>query len=501
MYLVCAALALWLLPFDSDGAFAVQDAIWGALDLERLGPGSISPHHPLVHLLLLLVTAIGDHFRVEHAAHFGCRLIAGAGGVILLRELFIIGGSARAWLSFALAGIVFVSRGFLVEMATGESVVPAAALGLMALRLASSPDSKNMAIVLAVTAALAMRQDNIFIVPGVVLGVLDRPGVFRERVRGAAKVLCLAFVTTLALYGFAWFAATRGNQSFGPWLLGIGRLGSWTGSESFGWGRLAVYLASIPTALFGTIGSAAFDSAASGLAWVAVMCVIAACSRGAEPRRSLVGAVAVTLVGRAVFHTWFEAENFEWLVMPVALTVAAVAAIAHGRPRTSPLAQRFGIALSVALVVIIAALHGRWTIELRQRRLITAVADVVAGDGGPFRVIAHGGRAHLALELLAVPHVAAADDLGVLVEQLGSEMRASRVPLLVVTDRFALDGMPATVRRYPSAMMVDGMVSSESMKFVRRDGLIYALKYTPTEEGVSSAPETRWLSDRSGHFR
>src|SRR5262245_66210923 len=103
------AAALWLFPLDCDGAFANYDGAHYGVLAERLDRGSISPHHPLFHLLALGLVPPLRALGVAHPGQIAVRLLSGAGAVWLLLQIAALAGRRRplggdAFASGVLAG-------------------------------------------------------------------------------------------------------------------------------------------------------------------------------------------------------------------------------------------------------------------------------------------------------------------------------------------------------------------------------------------------------------
>ena len=179
---VTMTIAVALFPYDCDAAFAVHDGIWYAEAAERYAPGSIIPHHPLFHVLVLGVLAPLEAAGVPHPGHVAIRIVAGLGGAWLLLQIAALAGWKRFAVGAAFAVVLLCTRGFIIEMATGENVLPAAAAGLFALVLAARPGGSLFAAGAALTIAGLMRQDNAFVAPGVAWAIAaSRPAGTRVR--------------------------------------------------------------------------------------------------------------------------------------------------------------------------------------------------------------------------------------------------------------------------------------------------------------------------------
>jgi hypothetical protein len=450
-----AAIALF--PHDSDAAFAVHDGIWYAEHAETYAPGSIMPHHPLFHLVVLGVLEPLRAAGVAHPGHVATRIVAGLGGAWLLLQIAALAGWRRFAVGAAFALVVLGTRGFLVEMGTGENVLPAAAAGLFALVLATRPGGTLFAIGAALVIAGLMRQDNVFVAPGVAWAVAAaRPA--GARLPAVLKLAAGASIATAAGYVAFWLWSRRADEGLFEWTFRLALDGSWTGPKGFEIGQLPVYVFSIALVMTGRI-AAPFDLEwVIGVLYVLAFLVAGFLLRGTTPHRRLVMPVVLTLVGRAAFHSWYEANNFEWLVMPIALVAAVSAGLCHGEPATGTAARRTGIALLLGLTAWLLIAHGKWTWALRERRLMTAVVEVAGPEWRRWRFIANGARPSEALHLLgARPFAEGAPlagtyrdlaikggDDAVFLANLAAELQARPVPTIVITDRFVMDGMPYT---------------------------------------------------------
>jgi hypothetical protein len=239
-----------------------------------------------------------------------------------------------------------------------------------------------------------------------------------------------------------------------------------------------VYIRTFPAALFGVVGDTALDSLECGIAIIVALLIIGAALRGQAPRWALVVALATTVVSRTLFHAWYEADNPEWLIMQLALGVAGIAALAEGAPATTRAARYAGLGLCITLTVTAVYLHGPSTNALRDRKMMASVQAALDDGRDHWRVIAHGGHIGGALTMLAVPHTAVPQDVGDAFVRLAAELDPG-LPTLVITDRFALDGMPATVSRFPIRMAIDDLTDAEGVHFMRHHGLVFAVQFNP----------------------
>lgn len=291
----------------------------------------------------------------------------------------------------AFAGVVGLSRGFIVDTAVGENVVPAAAAGLFALTCAIAPAPRLVLPTAALVVALLFRQDNLLLVPGIAAAIASGapPG---RRVRNAALVVVLAGVATVALYGLVWFMVAR-HHDFAGWLLGIGRAGAFAETTGPAVSRLGIYVAGIATVLTGHLGPPEPLALVPAGVSVLVLAVATIALRGTSPRPRIWLVIVPTLVCRALFHAWFEANNFEWLILPVALLVAVGASIAHGDPRTPIQFRRVGVLMLVSLAAWSLFAHARSTWALRDRSFARVIDDALDVERGGVEFMTVGVRA------------------------------------------------------------------------------------------------------------
>lgn len=450
------ALALFLYPFDADAVFAVHDGIWYAVGAERYPAESINPHHPLFHGFVIGLTYVLRDLGVANPGHVAIRIVAGLGGAWLLLQICALAGRRRVLVGSAFALLLLCTRGYLIEMGTGENVLPAAAAALFALRLAARPNPSLLATGAALTFAGLMRQDNAFIAPGVAWALMRGlpPG---RKLRGVVTLAAGVGVATLAAYLVFWWWNVEAQEPFFLWLNRFGREGSWTGPKEFSLGRLPVYVFSVAIAMTGRLSPPGTEQPWVGLAYVAGILGPALLLRGSERKQGLGVPILLTLIGRAFFHSWFEADNFEWLVLPVSFVIAYASSLTRGDPAT-PLPARIagGVALA-GLVVWLLAAHGAPTWRLRDRQLMSSVEEAVRVDHARWRFLAYGGRVKGALVMMGLPELhdgapraegtfldIAPRGIGVegFFKLLEEEQERYPIPTIVIADRFVIDGMP-----------------------------------------------------------
>jgi hypothetical protein len=487
--LVSFVLAVWLYPFDCDAAFAVHDAIWYGLSAERDPRGSINPHHPLFHGSVWGLTVPLRKLGVEGVGHVASRLVAWVGAACLLLQLCAAAGRRRILVGAAFAFVLFSTRGFLVEMASGENVLPAAAASLLSITLASRANPRLWPTAGALALALLLRQDNLFSIPGVAaIFALGRPAGMR--LRATFGMLCVAGLITIAGYAAAWWINCGGREGPIHWMLRFGREGSWTGPKHFTFERMPVYVSTFATAVTGRLWPLPDDRAIRGLAYLFAFLVPGLLLRGTTPNVRIGIPIAMTLAARAPFHWWYEADNFEWLVLPVAFVLAFAANLARGEPATSLWIRRVGIVFLIGLGFGILWAHGLDTWKLRERKLMLSVEQAVDVDRARWRFLVDGGRTGAALSIMRIPYLDLSRGENGTVDilaRLQEELERRPVPTTVIADRFVMDGMPHTARSdWPWPVDQLGL---PGWQILRRDGRAFAGRWTPPQ--AESSPTTR----------
>jgi hypothetical protein len=502
IFLVVAsmAIALFLYPFDSDAAFAVHDSIWYAVGAERYPAGSINPHHPLFHGFLIALVPPLRSLGIEQPGHVAARIVSGLGAAWLLLQICALAGRRRILVGSAFALLLLVTRGYIIEVATGENVLPAAAAALFALRVAARPNPSLVMTGVALTFAGLMRQDNVFIVPGIAWALVRGlpPG---RKLRGLVWLGVGVGIATAAAYVVFWWFNVRGQESVFHWLNRFGRGGSWTGPKEFSFSQLPVYCFSVAIAMTGRLSPPGTEREWVGLLYVAGILAPGLLFRGSEWRQGLGIPILLTLIGRALFHSWFEADNFEWLVLPVAFLIAYASSLTRGAPATPPAARVVGGALLLGLIAWVLYAHGAHSWQLRDRQLMRSVEEAVRVDRSRWRFLAYGGRVKEALVMLNVPELKDGAPTaegtfldiaprGTGVDEFFTMLEAERgrypIPTIVIADRFVIDGMPFRAR-------LDGTWGIDSNELagwdiVRRRGRAYLGRWVPPAS--DSRPET-----------
>jgi hypothetical protein len=475
--LVSLAIALGLFPFDSDGAISVNDGIWWAEGAERYPRQSIDPAHPLFHVVVAGITGALAQLGLPHPGHVATRLVAGAGAAWLLVQILALAGRGRVAAGFLFACAVLSSRGFIVETAAGENVLPAAAAALCALTLAARPGPSLVATGAATAVALWLRQDNLAIVPGIAIALASGlpPG---GRLRGACRFLLATGLVTLLGYFVFWMVATRGVHRFDHWLPSHG-FAPFMGGPGLSVESLAGYASSIVRAATGQTWPIPETRPWLGLAIVGVLLVAAFLLRGREARTALGGPMLAALACWSLIHAWFEPHNFEWLMLPLAFLAAFGAALARGAP-VGPLAIRVaGGGLLAGLIAVQLAVHGPTTWKLRERQFMSAIEDAAGSERAGVLYVAHGVRAGTGLMLTGVSYTTIPENRTI--PSVLAEFEGRAQPIVIVTaDRLVLSGMPeAEARRRSLSEPFDLLPDKSGLRFVRRQGLVCAIRIDP----------------------
>jgi hypothetical protein len=304
--------------------------------------------------------------------------------------------------------------------------------------------------------------------------------------RAVAILLLSAAAATITGYLAAWMAATGGDAPFGAWLPGIGRQGPFSGPDHLDPSRFRLYAIGASLALAGRVGPVESLTPLTSLAYLAAFLVAGGMLKGDRSRWSLAAPFAVTLLVRALFHTWFEADNFEWLILPVVLVAAFSAGLAHGAPATPLWWRRAGAAVLLVFAAWLLAAHAAPTWTLRERALIQAIEHAASVDRDRWRFIAASTRADLALTLAGVPHATVPEGERA-IARVEAELVAQPRPTVVVWDRGILDGMPHSIRNLRDALTdLDTVRLPASFEKLERDGLAYGVRWTPPPGGVES---------------
>jgi hypothetical protein len=208
--------------------------------------------------------------------------------------------------------------------------------------------------------------------------------------------------------------------------------------------------------------------------------------RGSSPRFRLGAPIALTLIGRALFHTWWEAENFEGVILPIVLVVAFSAGLARGEPATRLMWRRFGVGILLSLVAWLIVAHWPDTWKLRERTFMRGVEEAANVDRTKWRFLAVSGHAHEALELLNVPHGTLNEGPKVL-DDINEELKAFPQQTTIIFDRRILDGMPFTIRNIVPTP-IDTIEVLPCWHRLYQGDVVYGVRWIPPDS--SSRPES-----------
>jgi hypothetical protein len=296
-------------------------------------------------------------------------------------------------------------------------------------------------------------------------------------------------IITLGLYVAAWLASTRGESDFLAWLPGLGREGAFSGAGRLDGKRFGDYVFMIAVVMTGRIAPPQDANPLFGVAYVAVLLVAAVMLLGRSPRTALAAPFVVTLAGRALFHAWFEADNFEWLILPVALIAAFGAGLARGEPKTGLSWRRAGVVLLLATSIWIVVAHGPYTWRLRDRSFMRSMEAATAVDKTRWRFLAASVRADQALQMLDIPHRNVKEGPNAL-EDVNKELAAFPNPTTIVWDRGLIDGMPYSLRHAREFYWeIDTMPVPSFWERLYQDGMVHAVRWTPPDP--TSQPASR----------
>jgi hypothetical protein len=216
-----------------------------------------------------------------------------------------------------------------------------------------------------------------------------------------------------------------------------------------------------------------------GIAYAAAPIAAGLILRGQSPRLRLASPFALTLAGRCLFHAWFEADNAEWLILPVVLVVAFGSGLTHGMPATPIPWRRVGVAMLVGLALWLLIAHGQSTWEMRDRSFMRVVERAASFGKESSTYVAAGIRADQALTLLRIPHRTVAEGHDA-VERLAAELNRFPDPTIVIWDRGLIDGMPYTVRhRHSFKFEYDTVQLPAEFERLEQDGMLYGVRWTP----------------------
>jgi hypothetical protein len=212
--------------------------------------------------------------------------------------------------------------------------------------------------------------------------------------------------------------------------------------------------------------------------------------RGADPSRRYAAAVLVTIAIRAPFYAWFEPQNFEWHMLPMALLAALGARLARGAPATGPVAQRAALASLFLAGLVTLAVHAPNTWMLRQKRFATAIDAAIEAAGKKAYYVAIDKNAMIGVSLrhyeqqqLDMPYGVTPQRLADLAIAKRKELVARNEgdrPIVVIGDRFIETGMPYDLLHAGEGFAAfDTAPPMPGVRIVRHEGRAFAAIFDP----------------------
>jgi hypothetical protein len=471
--------ALLLFPPDSDGTLAASDPVYYGIWVETYGAGSIAAHHALFHALVFGLTKPLLLLGVASPGPVALRIVSAASAALAVILVFLGAGRDRWRVGAAFAVLLLATRSWLLEAGVGESIVPGAAAALLAIDQATRRPFSALRVWGSLVLALFMRQDNILIVPGVVLGLwhVCEPG---RRVKTLASGLLASAAVTVAGYVAFWWIAREGRQPFLEYMLYLALDPQYGGRDLLG--NFPWRLDALGAAVVGRTWPPWSPNVWVGPAFLAAIAVASLLLRGRAPVRPVVSTVVAVVVVRAAFYTWFDFKNWEWSVLTLVLSAYLGARMAEGSAVRSRRARVAGVAVLLAVAFAVLAVHAASTLRLRRPTLMDALRRAAAAAQGA-RFVAVGHAADLGLYYLTLDHVLVPTlDTEDVLESVRREVRSKPGPAIVVWDRWVLEGDPFRMQRGRLPNFVDRMESTPELRVLRWEGLAYGVRYDPAAE-------------------
>jgi hypothetical protein len=483
-------LAAWvgtvfLLPADSDGAFAAWDGVDYGIKAERPeGVGALHHFHPLFHAFALPLTRALRAAGVATPGHVAIRILAGAGAAALVFLVVTAAGRGRWLAGVGFAAALIATRATVIEAAVGETVVPGVAAALWALAEATRPRIRWGTLWVALAVALLVRADNVLIVPGVVAAAWAHPES-RGRAGRIAAGVALTGAATLA--GYLVFASldSRGPGPFWQSLF-PSYLDSWIRRDQPGVAPLVSRVDASSAAIVGRTWPRSEPNLWIGPAFAASLLAAAFLLRGRSAQRRLVLAAAITFACREAFFTWYDVTNPKWSVFTLGLLAFLGSRLAEGEPARSLAARRVGGLILVLLAVVPPVVHGPFTVRLRDRGFISAMSHAVA-QGQDCRFLTVGPTVDLGLTYLGVPHLALAPaaKLEDSLDAVAREAVAHASPALIVFERWLPwmpSGDPWVMQNAPQGRLpIDSLPPTPEIRLISWNGYAYGARYSPAE--------------------
>ncbi len=462
---------LFFFPIGSDSA-CINDGVWFGIELESNPAKAIRGNHPFFHVIAWPLCEAARAAGFDHPGHVAVRIVAAAGGAALAGLVAAFGGRRAARFGLAAAGFVVASRIFVIESGTGENVGPATASALAVTFAALHHRRRRLLVGSLLALALVLRQDNILLVPGVALTVFPRG----KRRGPLLAFLAAAAIPVIAVYLLAWRIAAP-DAGLVPWVLGLGAHGPWFGGSPTLAPFFILEAGALASALVGHHFSHQTLEALIGICGLFFPIALAS-SRAGFRRATCEGWLFILpVVLRFFFYGWFEPINPEWQLLPIAFSCAAAARLAR--------LSRPGRALVVRTVLLLAAAagvlasHVPATLTLRQTNSRDAVLAALTEAPRDAMLVVEGYGMPATLALLGLPYtMVVAPDVMTKIAAIADANPARTV--LVLTDRWALDGEPASLaHRSKNRAFLDASVDDDHVHYLRYEGLVYAMLVRP----------------------
>ena len=350
----------------------------------------LSPNHmlyrPFGAVALKLIRSLGSNATSAEVPQYVTAVAGGlAVGLFWAWTRSLTGDTVAAGMATV---FMATSRAFWRFSTDAHYIVPAAAMVLLALLVASRPPHSRWTVaLLACCTALAILiwQANVFLVPAIVLALTQREGP-RGRIVLFLGALGAIVVATYVVVGFRAFHL-HSLQAFATWVSSHGSRGAVPL-----WGQWSIDR--IPLATRGSLGSilalrtpAGGDTMLTVLAWAALAVLIGLTILVATRRVTTPGPTArrfswltAGYASYMAFVVWFDPRDIKWFVIPNLFVFAVLAQVwaLTVRGRTESLV----IAACVAVIAVANFTNVIWPGHMRSNPNLE-LARCFAAHAGP----------------------------------------------------------------------------------------------------------------------
>ena len=399
--------AFSIFPFACDGEYVLFDPVWYAGATERYDTNAVKSHHMLFHLGAMGIARVAELAGAEDPGRVAVRTLSGLGAAAILLILVSLVGAGRWRVGAALFLLLLATRTFFLEAFLGENVLPAVAVGLIAMITAVRSRSSLRTVGVWTVLALLWRQDSILLLPAISLGLWWRlPGA--TRARQLLRWLAVCGGVTVALYGLVGFTLDTGTDldgrggldRFQGWMWGVAKDDYAPGDND-----VARHAATYGVSVIGRQWPPYESELHSwvGVLFLSLLIGYGVWFRGTAGWHRLAVLVAMTAVLRFVFFAWFEPTNPEWALLTWVLVAAVAATAVRGAPQTRPATRVFaGMLVALALLAIWRS-HASTTLSLRGHEYDNAAAKVAEHYRKGYRVYGWQNRSCLAVSSRGIP--------------------------------------------------------------------------------------------------